>query len=63
MTPRFWPGQRKGGAVISCGRSGIQYCHVESGIQYCHVELGPPSAVRWVGLSSKAGGQTVGLRV
>lgn len=54
MTPRFWPGQRKGGAVISCGRSGIQYCHVE---------LGPPSAVHWVGLSSKAGGQTVGLRV
>lgn len=37
MTPRFWPEQRKGGAVISCGRSGIQYCHVE---------LGPPSAVR-----------------
>lgn len=31
MTPRFWPGQRKDGAVISCGRSSIQYCHVELG--------------------------------
>lgn len=49
MTPRFWPRQRKDGAVISYGWNRIPYCHVE------FVHVGPPSAVGRVGLSSKVG--------